>query len=42
MEYEFDPTRLEKEYTDSRYLKKKYGIQIAIGMENFFWIFRCI
>ena len=35
MEYEFDPGRLEKEYTDSRYLKKKYGIQIAIGMEKF-------
>ena len=36
MEYEFDPGKLEKEYTDSRYLKKKYGIQIAIGMEKFF------
>lgn len=35
MEYEFDPERLEKEYTDSRYLKKKYGLQIEIGMEKF-------
>lgn len=35
MEYEFDPTRLEKEYTDERHMKKKFGMQIAIGMVKF-------
>ena len=36
MEYEFDPSRLEKEYTDEKYMKKKYGVQIAVGMFKFF------
>ena len=32
MEYEFDPAKLEKEYTDERYMKRKYGKSISSGM----------
>ena len=35
MLYEFEPPRLEERYCDERYLKKKYGVDIAQGMMKF-------
>ena len=35
MNYEFAPSKLEIKYTDTKYLKKHYGVHIAEGMIKF-------
>ena len=35
MKYEYSPPRLKKEYEDELRMKKKYGIEISLGMTLF-------
>ena len=35
MKYEFSPPKLEEDYTNEKFLKKKYGTAIAEGMFKF-------